>query len=112
VLVHYVGKPVQQDAIGPRILKADLHGAYIRVQDSRSPTHIGLSGIILMELRNAFKVISKTNRVLLLPKAGSVFVLRTCGFLVTLYGSQLCQRSVDRSVAKFKSTASIDVHYP
>ncbi len=77
--------------------------------ESRSPSHTGLSGIVLMEFRNTFKLITKRNRVVLVPKAGSVFVLRTCGFLVTLYGSQLCFRAVERAVVKFKTNASIDL---
>lgn len=109
VLEHHQGKPIVVDTIGPRILKADFHGAYIRVTQSRSPTHVGLTGIILMEFRNSFRVITKTSRLLLIPKAGSVFVMRTCGFIVTLYGSQLLVRSSERSVGKFKSQESIDL---
>ncbi|KAL1140495.1 hypothetical protein AAG570_000427 [Ranatra chinensis] len=39
--------------------KADYHGAYISVIRSLCPSFVGLEGILVMEMRNVFKIVSK-----------------------------------------------------
>ncbi|KAI5990251.1 RNase P subunit p29-like protein [Pisolithus albus] len=78
----------------PKLVKADLHGSLLSVRQSRNPCLVGLSGIVLYESENAFRVITKTNQVkrtscltllkstfypthsyLVIPKQNTIFVL-------------------------------------
>ncbi|KAI6035722.1 RNase P subunit p29-like protein [Pisolithus marmoratus] len=61
----------------PKLVKADLHGSLLTVRQSRNPCLVGLSGIVLYESENAFRVITKTNQVKLIPKQNTIFVLAT-----------------------------------
>ena len=46
-----------------KLLKADFHGSCVTVQKSKCPSYIGVSGIVLQETRNMFKVITKDDQV-------------------------------------------------
>lgn len=59
----------------PKLVKADLHGSLLSVRQSRNPCLVGLSGIVLYESENAFRVITKTNQVKLIPKQHTIFLL-------------------------------------
>ncbi|KAF9446073.1 RNase P/MRP, p29 subunit [Macrolepiota fuliginosa MF-IS2] len=59
----------------PKLVKADFHGAVITVCRSKNPCLVGLTGIVLHETENAFKIITKSNAVKLVPKQNSVFTL-------------------------------------
>ncbi|KJA20518.1 hypothetical protein HYPSUDRAFT_55982 [Hypholoma sublateritium FD-334 SS-4] len=57
----------------PKLLKADFHGSIMTVSQSKNPCIVGLSGIVIHETENAFKVITRENKVKLLPKLNQVF---------------------------------------
>ncbi|KAJ3562300.1 hypothetical protein NP233_g9660 [Leucocoprinus birnbaumii] len=59
----------------PKLVKADFHGAIISVCQSKNPCLVGITGIIFHETENAFKIITKSNAVKLLPKQNSIFTL-------------------------------------
>ncbi|KAI0082688.1 RNase P/MRP p29 subunit, partial [Panus rudis PR-1116 ss-1] len=63
-----------------KIVKADIHGSIITVRQSKNPCLVGLSGIVIHETENSFKVVTKNDRLKLIPKANSIF-----GFPVPLY---------------------------
>ena len=46
-----------------KLLKADYHGCMITVRKTKCPSLLGLSGIVLMETRNTFKIISKDDKL-------------------------------------------------
>lgn len=81
----------------------------VKVVETRSPTHLHLAGLVLMEFRNTFRLLTKHNRFITVPKAGCVFAVRACGFVFKLYGNQLCMRAVDRVTSKFKNATSVDL---
>ncbi|TFK61704.1 hypothetical protein BDN72DRAFT_736118, partial [Pluteus cervinus] len=66
----------------PKLVKADFHGSIMSVQQSKNPCLIGLSGIVIHETENAFKIITPANKVKLLPKQKTIFT-----FAVPLYST-------------------------
>ncbi|KAF8885900.1 Rof/RNase P-like protein [Gymnopilus junonius] len=66
----------------PKLLKADYHGSIMTVTQAKNPCLVGLSGIVIHETENAFKVVTKQNKVKLLPKQNSIFT-----FAVPLYST-------------------------
>lgn len=92
-----------------RLLKADYHGCMIVVRKSRCPPLIGVAGIVLMETRNTFKIVTKDNKIKCLPKKHSLFSFELDGYVFTLVGSQLCAKSSLRVRKKFKFKGPIDV---
>ncbi|KDR72179.1 hypothetical protein GALMADRAFT_213246 [Galerina marginata CBS 339.88] len=66
----------------PKLLKADYHGSIMTVSQSKNPCLVGVSGIVIHETENAFKVVTRQNKLKLLPKQNSIFT-----FAVPLYST-------------------------
>lgn len=98
------------------LIKADYHGAFVRVIQSKCPAFVGTSGIILQETMNTFVLVrpNQEKPVVTIPKKGSVFscsLIKDDGQTLDwhLFGDQLCQHSGFRSSKKFKSKASVSL---
>lgn len=50
------------DAFAKLLVKADFHGAVLRVVRSKCPGHVGTEGIVAMDTKNTFKVVGRDNR--------------------------------------------------
>lgn len=59
----------------PKLVKADFHGSLLTVRQSKNPCLVGLSGIVIHETENAFKVITRKDQFKLIPKQNSIFTL-------------------------------------
>jgi len=66
----------------PKLLKADFHGSILTIFQSKNPCIVGLSGIVIHETENVFKVVTKDNKLKILPKQNSIFT-----FSVPLYST-------------------------
>ncbi|KAF8229235.1 RNase P subunit p29-like protein [Tricholoma matsutake] len=66
----------------PKLVKADYHGSIMTVRQSKNPCLVGLSGIVIHETENAFRIITPKDQVKLVPKENSIFA-----FAVPLYST-------------------------
>ncbi|KAF7373818.1 Ribonuclease P protein subunit [Mycena sanguinolenta] len=67
-------RPLQGASIHPKLLKADFHGSIITVHQSKNTATLGISGIIVIhETEGTFKVVTKENKLEVLPKQNSIF---------------------------------------
>ncbi|KAK0210871.1 RNase P subunit p29-like protein [Desarmillaria ectypa] len=140
----YTGIPTTKDmpstgSMHAKLLKADLNGSLVSVRRSKNPSLLALSGIVIHESENAFKVITKEDQVKLIPKANAVFVFAVPLFSTLpsnydpsallipsseeskdtvldrphiefeLYGNQFRFRSADRAGRKFKHKETIEL---
>ncbi|KAG7268554.1 hypothetical protein CRUP_036311, partial [Coryphaenoides rupestris] len=85
-----------------KLLKADFHGAILTVVRSKCPSYVGTTGILVQEFKHIFKIITKENRLKVIPKKNSVFAVEASGFVSHIYGSKFEYRASERSVKKFK----------
>lgn len=92
-----------------KLLKADFHGAMIKVVRSKCASYVGLTGILIQEFKHVFKVITQKNELKVIPKRNSVFEIEVNGFVSHIYGSRIEQRASERSAKKFKSKGAIDL---
>ncbi|KAG6372174.1 RNase P subunit p29-like protein [Boletus reticuloceps] len=69
------GKMPGASSMHAKLVKADINGALLTVRQSRNPCLVGLSGIVLHETENAFKLITRKNKLKLVPKQNSIFTL-------------------------------------
>ncbi|KAI0309664.1 RNase P/MRP, p29 subunit [Amylostereum chailletii] len=83
-----------------KLVKADFHGSIMTVRQSKNPCLVELSGIVIHETENAFRVITKKNQLKLIPKHGSVF-----GFAVPLYSTTPSPTSTSTTEAPSGSTS-------
>ncbi|CAK6970451.1 ribonuclease P protein subunit p29 [Scomber scombrus] len=92
-----------------KLLKADFHGAIITVVRSKCPSYVGTTGILVQEFKHVFKIISKEDKLKVIPKRNSVFSVEINGFVSHIYGSKFEQRASERSAKKFKVRGTIDL---
>ncbi|KAM7015667.1 ribonuclease P protein subunit p29 [Tautogolabrus adspersus] len=92
-----------------KLVKADFHGAIISVVRSKCPSYVGMTGILVQEFKHVFKLITKEDKLKVIPKRNSVFEVEINGFVSHIYGNPLEQRSSERSVKKFKVKRTIDL---
>ncbi|KAG6459541.1 ribonuclease P protein subunit p29 [Manduca sexta] len=83
--------------------KADLHGAYMRVVESKCPSYVFKKGICIMDTKNTFKILSEENIVTTLPKKECVFEISLKDWKLTLFGKHFCSKPADRSNKKMKN---------
>ncbi|TVY86497.1 Ribonuclease P protein subunit, partial [Lachnellula willkommii] len=56
-----------------KLCSADYHGAELEVVRSRCVSRVGVRGIVVRDLRGVFEVVTKGDRVKVVPKEGTVF---------------------------------------
>ncbi|SPQ23896.1 c2e40749-97cf-4e68-b44e-17d172dde705 [Thermothielavioides terrestris] len=114
-----------------KLASADFHGAGVEVVRSGCVSRVGIKGIVVKDSKFAFEVITKKNRLKLVPKEGTVFrfevpvpVLKApapaadaqgeegqagakeeqmSSFVFEIHGEQFQYRSADRASRKFRS---------
>ncbi|KAF8834610.1 RNase P subunit p29-like protein [Paxillus ammoniavirescens] len=69
------GKMPSSSSMHAKLVKADLHGSLLTVRQSRNPCLVGLSGIVIHETENAFKIVTRKDQLKLVPKQNSIFAL-------------------------------------
>ncbi|KAF7990571.1 hypothetical protein HCN44_000376 [Aphidius gifuensis] len=94
---------INWETVGQRLMKSDLHGAKIIVIRSKCPSLIGIEGIILQDTRNTFQVIGKDNIIRTLLKQIIVVKIHLIEATLEFFGKELCLRSAERSVRKYKA---------
>ncbi|KAG5839684.1 ribonuclease P protein subunit p29 [Anguilla rostrata] len=95
--------------IQQKLLKADFHGAIITVSRSKCPSYVGTTGILVQEMKHVFKIVTKEDKLKVIPKRNSVFAVEIDGFVSHIYGSKFQLRSSERSAKKFKAKGTIDL---
>jgi ribonuclease P protein subunit POP4 len=101
--------PGSYDNLHQQLLKADYHGCVMSVCQSKCPSYVGTTGIVVQETRNTFKLITKDDRLKVIPKANSVFTFELDGFIFTIHGNHFRVKSSERVVKKFKSKDSVEL---
>ena len=92
-----------QHQLRDKVMRADLHGALIRVVRSRNATVVGTCGYVLVESKMAFQVVTRQNAIRLIPKLHTVFDVYHPTAIFRFYGDHLLMRAAERSIRKFKS---------
>uniref|UniRef100_A0A182PC54 Ribonuclease P protein subunit p29 n=1 Tax=Anopheles epiroticus TaxID=199890 RepID=A0A182PC54_9DIPT len=85
------------------LLKADYHGAKIHIVRSKQPSVVGMKGIVVLDTKGTFKMVSKDDKLRTIPKNDSQFEVFTNDKVVTIFGKHLNVRPAERSVKKMKT---------
>jgi len=86
-----------------RVCRADFHGAALKVVGADCSSHIGLQGIVVMETKNTIQIISKDNKLRILPKLGSSFSFKVNDYLFTVPGVSIDSKPGERATKKLKN---------
>lgn len=116
------------------ILKVDFHGAKISVVRSKNPSLVGAKGIVILDTKGTFKIVSKDDKIRsklktqhnnptvslkltlyfeipAIPKNDSVFLVHWNDIQLTVFGKHLNTRPAERSVKKYKVFGECDLDW-
>ncbi|KAG5519303.1 hypothetical protein PMAC_001928 [Pneumocystis sp. 'macacae'] len=62
--------------ISQKLLKADMHGANMKVVRSKCPSRVGIEGICIKETKKTFVLVTKKNQQKVIPKENSIFSIQ------------------------------------
>ncbi|XP_074646411.1 ribonuclease P protein subunit p29-like [Tubulanus polymorphus] len=100
-LVNFDKFNPQNSQVLETFLKADYHGCHMKVTKSKCSSLIGTEGILVQETKNTFKLITKDDKLKVIPKKNSVFTYEIKGYEFNINGNQFLCRTADRSTHKF-----------
>lgn len=108
-----------------KLVSADYHGAELEVVRSRCVGRVGVRGIVVRDLRGVFEVVTREDKVKVVPKEGTVFRFvvprkmeteeqvgdeekeeekgKEKTLIFELHGDQFQYRAADRANKKFKA---------
>jgi len=98
-----LGPNPKEDHICAKILKADLNGALVCVEKSICESNVGIKGIILQETRKTVRIITKENKLKIVLKQTSVFLIEYKDQLFRIYGENFTYTPSERSRHRFKN---------
>ncbi|CAB02730.1 Ribonuclease P protein subunit p29 [Caenorhabditis elegans] len=87
-----LGNHFSSTKIEKTILKSDYHGALLTIWLAENPTQIGISGIVVLETRHTFQMVTQEDRFVVIPKKGSVFRFILGDRLFSLFGDGMRTR--------------------
>lgn len=107
--------PAHNASICSKLTKAELSGAHITVANSKNPTMIGLTGIVVRESQRCLFVINQENEVKNFLKAGSVFEVKLPekthgGYAVRIWGDNIIYVGSERTKVRFKEKYNLDLY--
>ncbi|KAI8969747.1 Rof/RNase P-like protein [Pilobolus umbonatus] len=94
-----------------KLIKSDFHGAPMTVIQSKNPSYVGVSGIMIQETLSVFKMITKENKLKSIPKNSCIFkiYIEHNKKDYVIYGQHMVSRPAERAVKKFKPKPTISL---
>lgn len=96
------------ESINLQLMKADFHGAKISINRSKCPSLAGVTGIVIQDTKNTFRVCGTDNVIRTIPKdVVKINVYLDDGVILKAFGRELCIRPAERAVKKFKNSSIV-----
>uniref|UniRef100_A0A1J3J8Q9 Ribonuclease P protein subunit p29 n=1 Tax=Noccaea caerulescens TaxID=107243 RepID=A0A1J3J8Q9_NOCCA len=74
------------------LLSTDLHGAYMFVAECKIASFTGVQGIMVRETSETFGIITRDDKLRVVPKKASVFIIQLNCWKITLHGDKFTSR--------------------
>ncbi|CAN6823400.1 unnamed protein product [Brassica oleracea] len=74
------------------LLSADLHGAFMFVAECKIESFTGVQGIMIRETSQTFGIITREDKLRVVPKKSSVFIIQLDCWKITLHGDKFTSR--------------------
>lgn len=113
----YMNEILSTGGYEPKLLKADYHGAWLKVTKSSCPGTLFLEGIVIKETRHTFVISTPGDEMKTIPKRCKVFEFRVKldiasqeadYFTWEVFGEHFGYRAAERVGKKFKGRSTID----
>ncbi|KAK9304643.1 hypothetical protein QLX08_004067 [Tetragonisca angustula] len=88
--------------VNQQLIKADFHGAEISIVGAKCPSLIGLSGIVVQDTKNIFRICGKDNIIRTIPKDVVIMNMHLKDIKLEFFGKDLSIKPTERTIKKFK----------
>ncbi|CAH8356906.1 unnamed protein product [Eruca vesicaria subsp. sativa] len=78
--------------LASNLLSADLHGAFMFVAECKIESFTGVQGIMIRETSQTFGIITRDDKLRVVPKKPSVFIIQLDCWKITLHGDKFTSR--------------------
>lgn len=85
-------KPGSGAALAEVLASADLHGSTLRVAQAKNPGCVRLQGTVIEETQRTFRIITRDDRVRVLPKENCIFEVTARGETISMLGPAWAHR--------------------
>ncbi|XP_012055126.1 PREDICTED: ribonuclease P protein subunit p29 [Atta cephalotes] len=100
--------PRNWENVNLQLIKADFHGAKISIDRSKCPSLVGVTGIVIQDTKNTFRVCGMDNIIRTIPKdVVKINVHLDDGVTLKVFGRELSTRPAERAVKKFKNSSIV-----
>lgn len=99
VVVQGIKTPADQ----VKLLKADWHGAMLIVAAARNPDLVNVTGIVVQETKNTFRLITERDRIVTVPKIGCIFAFLVQETMYKVNGAYISCNPANRSRIKLRA---------
>ncbi|XP_010558636.1 PREDICTED: uncharacterized protein LOC104826952 [Tarenaya hassleriana] len=86
-------KATGKNQLAQSLISADFHGAYVIVAECKIESFAGAHGIMVRETSETFGIITRDDKLRVVPKKASVFIVQIDCWKVTLHGDKLISRN-------------------
>lgn len=118
----YMREVLATSGLEGKLLKADYHGARIKVVQTACPSMLFICGIVIKETRQTFVVSTEKNQIKTIPKRGTIFEFeldlnasdaatserQSKPFKWEVFGEHFAYRAAERVGKKFKGRSTVD----
>ncbi|XP_064641555.1 ribonuclease P protein subunit p29-like isoform X2 [Lineus longissimus] len=106
-LIDFSHFDFRNPSIQQALLKADYHGCILTVTKSKCDSLVGISGIIIQETKNTFKIITKDDKLKVLPKRNSIFTFLLKDYVFNIHGDNFLSKTSMRARKTFKGGGKV-----
>ncbi|KYN08244.1 Ribonuclease P protein subunit p29, partial [Cyphomyrmex costatus] len=100
--------PRNWENINLQLIKADFHGAKISIDRSKCPSLVGVTGIVIQDTKNTFRVCGMDNIIRTIPKdVVKINIYLDDGVILKVFGRDLSTRPAERAVKKLKNSSIV-----
>ncbi|XP_018564481.1 ribonuclease P protein subunit p29 [Anoplophora glabripennis] len=90
------------NAVSAIVAKSELVGAEMTIIKSKVPSQVGMSGVVVLETKMTFQIVTPQSKLKTIIKTSSVFQFQLDNMRFVVYGKHIATRPHERSVKKIK----------
>lgn len=102
---EYAQKVLAQNDL-VNVFRMDVHGCLITCTASKNPTFIGTEGFVVQDTKNTFLLVTRTNRLVTVPKRESIFEFNVAQKRYRVHGCNFLFTIQARTKIKYKQQRS------
>uniref|UniRef100_A0A8D9B5N5 Ribonuclease P protein subunit p29 n=1 Tax=Cacopsylla melanoneura TaxID=428564 RepID=A0A8D9B5N5_9HEMI len=94
-----------RDGFNAQLNRADMNGVLLNIIRAKNPSHVGMKGVVVMDRKCTFTIVTEKSGTKIIPKAGCVFEIfwtKPDEKKIQLFGKYFCIRPEERATRRVR----------